>query len=241
MRNRGTDMRNEGMNAGLREQVRFGRCWGAALAATALVAMPLAAVAADPAKPAYYVGGHLGVNAMNSWPATVDFGAGVRVGGRLALDDGGHYGLAVGRQTEKGRFELEYQQGDLKLTGIQAGPVNQAADGRLRYEALTVNAYRTRAFDAAWKGFVGVGVGWGSVKMPGASFTGGCNCFPATSEGGFVYQGRLGLEYAFGEGHNAYAQYTWLSLPGADSGSTPGVDYPRRGIGALSIGYRKTF
>ena len=234
-------MGDDAMKVCVRQGVRRDRYVARMLTAAVMVAMPFAAVAADPAKPAYYVGGHLGVNALDNWPATVDFGAGVRVGGRMELDGGGHYGLVVGRQTEKGRFELEYQRGDSKLTGIQLGPLGEAASGRLDYEALTVNAYRTRAFDAAWKGFVGVGIGWGAVKMPGAGFTNGCKCFPATSEGGFVYQGRIGLEYAFGAGHNAYAQYTWLSLPGAASDGVPGIDYPRRGIGALSIGYRKTF
>jgi hypothetical protein len=229
------------MNVSSNSKTRSAGWWASVVAGAALAGMPLAGGATEPGKPVYYAGGHLGVNNLDTWPAQVDFGAGVRVDGRLALDRGGHQGLVIGRQTEKGRFELEYQRGDAELTSISLGSVSEAATGRLRYEALTVNAYRTRAFDAAWTGFFGVGLGWGSVKTPKAGFTSGCECFSATSEGGFVYQARLGLEYGFGQGHKAFAQYTWLSLPGGESGGVPGIDYPRRGVGALSIGYRKTF
>lgn len=189
----------------------------------------------------YYLGGHAGVSMASGWPAKVDFGAGVRVDGRLSLDNDTHYGLILGRETEKARFELEYQAGNLDLTQVQAGAMSQSTNGRLKYDLLTFNAYRTHAFDPQWKGYAGLGIGWGKVRFPEAGFPGVCNCFPATSDGGLAYQGRLGLEYGFGEGHKLFTQYSWMSLPGATSGGTPGVEYPRRGVGALTIGYRKNF
>lgn len=200
------------------------------------------AVSAHAADPAIYVGAQFGVNDLNSWPAQVDFGAGVKVDGRQRLGSGNHYGLAVGRQTAKGRFELEYQRGDMKLRGIELGPVSETAGGSGHYEALTVNAYRTHAFNESVSGYLGVGIGWGAVSLPRASFSTGCNCFPAASEDGLAYLARLGAEYRFGEGHHAFLQYTWLSLPGPSAlGSAPGVEYSRRGIGAVSVGYRKHF
>ena len=219
------------------------RARAAAVAALACVSVaPLAANASGEPKEPYYLGAHIGRNALDSWPATVNFGAGVRTGAALSLDAGSHYGLILGRQTEKARFELEYQRGDLKLTGVRVGAASEAASGRLRYDAFTINAYRTHDFNADWKGFAGVGIGWGSVDLPAASFGGSCKCFPATSDSGLLYQGRLGLEYAVAPEHKLFAQYTWLRLPGADSGSvTPGVEYPNRTLGALSVGYRKTF
>ena len=220
---------------------RFARsATAAALACLSL--SPLAAQASDDGKDKYYLGAHLGRNALDSWPATVNFGAGVRASGSLSLDPGGHYGLVFGRQTENARFEVEYQRGDLKLTGIRLGAGSEAAAGRVRYDALTVNAYRTHAFSPTWIGFAGVGVGWGSVDLPSATFGGSCKCFPATSDSGLLYQGRLGLEYVVATEQKVFAHYTWLRLPGADSSSlVPGVEYPRRGLGALSVGYRKSF
>lgn len=219
---------------------RFAR--GVSLALACLSLAPLAAQASGDGKDKYYLGAHLGRNALDSWPATVDFGAGVRASGALSLDSGGHYGLMFGRRTENARFELEYQRGDLGLRGVRVNTGSQSASGRIRYDALTVNAYRTHTFSASWNGYAGVGVGWGSVDLPTASFGVSCKCFPSTSDSGLLYQGRLGLEYAVASQHKLFAQYTWLRLPGADSGNVvPGVEYSRRSLGALSVGYRKDF
>lgn len=208
------------------------------------VALPVAAVAHGDKAPdhaIHYLGGHLGMNLTRGWPATVDFGGGVHAAGRLSLDRGGHQGLLAGRQTRNARFELEYQRGRMTLTGIALGPVDESAAGRVDYQALTFNAYRTHAFDASWTGFAGAGIGWGKVRLPDARFGNACHCFPEASGGGLVYQLRLGLERAVGDGHRLFAQYTWLSLPSADAGDAPGVAYPRHGVGSVSLGYRKTF
>ena len=233
------------MKAVSRDQVRAtASARASGLVASVLLALPMAVLAQQAGnrdEAVYYAGGHLGVNLLGSWPGTVDFGGGIEVGGRLNLDQGEHYGLILGRQTEKGRFEIEYQRGGFDLTGASLGAVSRTVSGKGRYEALTLNAYRFRKLDEAWTAYVGVGIGWGRVRLPGADLGSVCNCLPAVSDGGFVYQGRLGLEYRFGDRHHLFGQYTWLNLPGPDSGGTPGVDYSRRGVGTLSIGYRRPF
>lgn len=215
-----------------------------ALVAAALVvtlATSSAAQASDlKDKPVYYAGGHLGINQVSRWPASVDFG-GVRVDGQLALDDGSQFGLLLGRQTEKGRFEVEYQRGGFDLTGASLGAVSRSLSGKGRYEALTLNAYRFHRLNEAWTAYVGAGIGWGRVRLPAADLGSVCDCLPAASDGGLAYQGRIGLEYRFGDRHHVFGQYNWLSLPGPAVGGAPGVDYGRRGVGALSIGYRRPF
>lgn len=186
----------------------------------------------------YYLNLHAGYNNLDNWPATVDLGGGVNVDGKLKLDSGPHFGVAVGRQTENARFELEYQQGSFDLAGIQLGPVSQDASGTGHYKALTANAYRTYAFDANWLAFAGLGLGFGRVELPAAGFSSGCNCFAAASKDGLVLLGRIGLEYRFNAQHNAAVQYTWLRMPGPQSGGSPSVSYPRENIGVLGLGYR---
>jgi opacity protein-like surface antigen len=203
----------------------------------ALVAAPLAALSAQPG---LYVGGHVGANNLKDWPASVDFGAGVSAPGSLTLDSGAHFGVFGGRQTENARFELEYQHGRFDLKGLELGGLTQAATGRGHYDALTANAYRTFALADRWTAFAGLGIGWGKVSLPGASF-GPCNCFPASSKSGLTYQARVGAEYELAPSHLVFAQASWLRLPRSSSGGSPGVSYARQGVASLGVGYRKTF
>jgi opacity protein-like surface antigen len=205
-------------------------------ASVAAVALPAAA-----AEPAYYLGVHGGVNNLDSWSASVTLGPGVSVPGSLSLDSGTHLGLIVGRQTENARFELELQSGRFDVTGIQLGPVQQNVDASGRYQAFTFNAYRTMALAERWTGYAGLGIGWGSAKLPQLGFTSGCDCFASASETGFAYLGRLGLEYRLGDHHNVSAQYTWLRLPKSNGGTTPSTEYARKGVGIAGVGYRYAF
>ncbi len=214
---------------------------GFALKAIGLGASAMAMQLAHAADPAPYVMLHLGANHLSSWPATVNFGAGVTANGQVNLDGGVHGGLAIGRQTENARFEAEYQHGKFDVTRQTLGTLTQAASGSGHYDALTANAYRTFAINTKLSAFAGAGIGWGRVSMPQGPRIGSCNCFPAASKGGLLYQARLGADYDMGNGHHLMAQYTWISLPRSTSGGAPSVSYPRRGVNVLSAAYRKTF
>lgn len=209
---------------------------GAAFAAAAL--LPAAAVAAEPSGPTY-LAAHIGRNNLDRWPASVNFG-GPTVGGHLNLDEGANFGLIAGRQYGANRFELEYQRGRFDVTGAVLGAQSGAVSGSGHYDALTIGAYRTAAFTTSLSGFAGIGVGAASVKIPQANFT-ACNCFPAARSTGWMVQARVGLEYAVANGHALLAHYTWLNLPGPNAGTTPAVDYSRRGVGVLGVGYKKAF
>ncbi len=203
------------------------------------LALPFSA-AAQPAQAANYAGVHLGQNNLNNWPAEVNFG-GVIAQGRLALDDGVHGGLLVGRQTDNARFEVEYQHGRIDVSSVQLGPVTQAAQARGRYQVLMLNAYRTFALLPSLSAYVGAGLGWSSVKLPRLPPINGCNCFPAASQKGAAFQARVGAEYLLAPGHGLFLQYTALRLPGPDFGGVPSVDYSRRTLGAITAGYRASF
>jgi opacity protein-like surface antigen len=210
------------------------------LQALVLAAGTLAGLA-QAAEPAPYVMLHLGGNNLSPRPASVDFGAGVKTDGAVSLDGGAHAGLAVGRQTENGRFEVEYQHGSFDVTERSLGAARRAASDSGHYDALTANAYRTFAFTDKLSAFGGAGIGWGKTAIPQGARIGTCNCFPATSKGGLLFQARLGADYALGNGNHLMAQYTWISLPRAESGGSPSISYPRRGVNVLSAAYRKVF
>lgn len=205
----------------------------------------LLALAAPPAAQAqstlgYYVGLHAGANDLNRWPATVNFGAGVRTQGGLSLDSGAQVGLAVGRRTENARFEVEYQRGRFQLRGTDLGAVSESASGGGHYQTLMINADRVLPLNGAMAAYVGGGLGWGSVSFPGAGGA-ACRCFGETTGNGLAYQGRVGLEYSFARGPNLFVQAAWISLPGGSSSGTPGVEYPRRGTATLDAGLRLRF
>lgn len=195
------------------------------------------AFAAPPLRP-YYAGGHIGQNDVETWPARVDFGGGVTSPAQLRLDKDLHFGIFAGRQTDNSRLELEYQRGNADITAATLGAVTQARGGRARYQALTANAYRT--FDIAQRitAFAGLGIGWGSVELPLLAPIGTCNCFREASDGGFVWQLRLGAEYQVRPGHNVFGQFTLLNLPDVGSGGTPSVSYDNKRVRTLSVGYR---
>lgn len=200
------------------------------------------AMAAQAGQPGWYAGLHGGINDLDDgWDATVSLGGPVRVPGKLSLDRGQHWGLFAGKQTENARFELEYQRGDFDITRIQLGPQQQAMSTGGDYDLLTINAYRTWDPSDSYTLYAGLGIGWGHTRLPLMGFTSGCQCFAAASRSDFVYQGRLGAEYHFAHGHNAFVQATWIALPTPGSRSNPGVVYSGKGVRALSVGYRKEF
>lgn len=194
-------------------------------------------------QPAYYGGVHGGVNNLNQWDGSVDFGAGVRIPGHVLLDRGAHYGVFGGRQSEHARWEAELQGGRFDINAIELGPQRQGVSDSGRYEALTLNAYRVETIGEArrFNAYGALGIGWGRVRLPQMGFTGGCNCFAESSKSGLAWLARAGLEYNFDEHNKAFVQYTFLGLPRPGSGSSPGVEYQRKTIGAASIGYRRVF
>lgn len=193
------------------------------------------------AEPGMYAGVHLGQNIVSSWPATIDFGAGVRSGGGVSLDNGAHFGVIAGKQTPNARFEAEYQRGRVKITDARLATVSAPRGGTGHYDVFMLNAYRTFDLTPQFNAYAGVGIGYAKLKMPDLAPLAGCNCFRSASDSGFALQARLGTEYSFGGGHHLFAQYTALRLPGASSNGTPSVSYGRKTIGVVTAGYRKTF
>lgn len=205
------------------------------------MALAWSAASADESSPHYYLGLQGGRNNLNNWNADVSLGAGVTLPGKVNLDQGTQGGLILGRQTEHARYEIEYQHGSFDLQAINLGSQTQTVGGSGHYDALTLNAYRTESLSESISGYLGAGIGFGKTKLPGAGFSSGCHCFPAASGNGLTYQLRAGLEYDLAAPHKAFIQYTLLSLPGPDSGSNPGVEYDRKQIGIIGLGYRYIF
>lgn len=210
----------------------------ATLAVSALAQSSSAAVSNEPRS---YMGLQLGRYNVDNWNSQVQLGPSVALDGKVHTDTGNVFGLVLGRQHEKARYELEYQRGAFDVRRIEVGAVNQPASGSGKYQALTLNAYRQEPFDAKWSGYAGLGLGWGRADLPRIDLSNGCDCVGAASKSGLALLARAGLEYRFDQHHNAFAQYTLLRVPGPSSGSMPGVRYDSQWVGAWAVGYRYLF
>lgn len=203
----------------------------------------LPAVAADePARA--YAGAQVGLAHLSAWPAQVGLGNGVNLDGRLTLRDRPLLGAVLGRERGAVRYELELQQGAHALRSIELGPLQADTGGRVRWTAATANAYRSVDLGERWRAYGALGLGWGRVKLPRASFVdAGCDCFAAASGLGAVVQARLGLELQMADGHRPFVQLGAISLPKASGGSADShsVQYPRRTALLAGLGWRKRF
>ena len=212
-------------------------------AALAAACLATAAHAAD-GTPSNYAGVQGGVNNLGgTWNANVSLGPGVTLPGVANAKRGTHFGVFGGRQTERARFELEWQHGSFDVTGLSRGPVSQSISSSGHYDAVTANAYR---FQPVWDQRIDIygalGIGWGRVNMPEMGFTTPhCDCFRAASKSGFAWLARAGAEYKLGEQDRLFLQYTFLALPRPGSHSTPGVEYSHKNVGSVAAGYRHNF
>jgi len=194
-------------------------------------------------EPFNYFALHLGLHDVQEWPAKVSLGNGIEFPGLVLLDATLEYGLQVGREYEKSRYEVEYQRGGYKASNIALNALSQDASGTGHYQALTINAYRTRDFSERTAGYLGAGIGYGAARLPRMGFSGGCQCFPQADSSGLVWQVRIGLERLIGTHSRAGLQYTRIfGMPGPGSGrALPAVQYPDKDIDTLSIVYRREF
>jgi len=215
-----------------------------------LVSLVMAANAAaqstpDPQEhePFNYFALHLGKHDVQAWPALVSLGNGIEFDGQVLLDDKLAFGLQVGREYEKYRYDIEYQRGAYKASNISLNALSQAVSGSGHYQALTLNAYRMKDFSERTNGYIGAGIGYGAAQLPQMGFSAGCQCFPEADSSGFVWQARIGIERLIGEHSRLGLQYSRIfDMPGPSSGrAAPSVQYPDKDIDYLSIVYRRDF
>jgi len=188
-----------------------------ALAGAAALCGPAAHAQAD-AQPAWYAGVQLGASHLSGWPARVDFGS-VTVDGRLALGEGRHASLLLGRRQGAWRFELEAQRGTLPIEQVQLGAVTQAVAADGRYRAFTANVLRVIPLAQRWNALAGLGVGMAEVSLPAIGLANGCRCFAAASDRAATVQARLGLEWEAAGGWRVQLAGSWLRLPGPSAAS----------------------
>lgn len=206
--------------------------------------MPAGAQTESSEEPENYVSAKIGWHDAERWKGVVDLGNQVRFDGRVATDPTWLGGLAVGREYEHSRFEIEFQQGNFEGTSILLNGLSESqsdADGH--YRALTINATRMFELNERFEAFAGVGLGWGEVDLPSMGFANACDCFPEASESGFIWQGRLGIDYLYGRSTTFFAQFTRIfdfAGPVSDS-IAPGVSYSERDITSFAVGIRYRF
>lgn len=203
-------------------------------------AAPQAAAQTDPV---FYGTVHAGTNDVDEWQGRVQLGKGVAFDGNLTLDSEWAAGLAAGRDYGNYRVELEYQQGRYGVTSLSLGTQQASANAAGNYQALTVNAYRSAQLYRRFYGYAALGLGWGEAELPQLGFAGGCQCFAAADESGFIWQWRLGLEYHIGDSNSLFLQYTGImNVPGpASPAGMPSVRYEDKDISTASLGWRVRF
>jgi opacity protein-like surface antigen len=213
-----------------------------AASTTAAVQAPAAAAAHDEKSP-FYAGVHAGTHDVDKWNGQVELGKGIAFDGQVGLDSKWAAGLVVGREYEHTRLELEYQQGRYDVTDIALGIQRADVSGAGKYQALTANAYGFARLYKRLDGYAAVGIGWGKATLPQLGFAGGCQCFAAADESGFVWQWRLGLEYRVSEANSVFLQYTGLmDLPGPVSAAgSPSVRYEDKDAASVTFGWRFRF
>jgi opacity protein-like surface antigen len=210
---------------------------------TFMLSAALAALAGVPAQAetVNYWAVQLGSNTVRDWNAKVDFGFGTPVAGRADLDRGLHGGLALGRQSQHLRYELEYQQGRFDIERLTLGAVSQAVDASGRYQALMGNAYRTDRLSQSVDSFIGAGIGWGRVRLPRLALSASCDCFGPASDKGFAWQLRAGLAYRLSPTAALSLQLTRMDLPSPQRGGAPGVAYEDRHFNTVTLGYARQY
>lgn len=194
--------------------------------------------------PFTYLGLHAGVHDVDQWPATISLGNAVSFEGGVTLQQDLAFGLQIGREYENSRYEVEYQRGAYEVDSINLNAMSENLQGGTgHYEALTLNALRMHDFTERFTGLVGLGIGMGRAVLPAQGFSGGCQCFPAAENEGFIWQARLGVEYRAGERGWLGLHYSRLfnmQGPQEESGA-PSIVYADRDIDTLAISFRWEF
>lgn len=184
---------------------------------------------------------HAGFNELDDADASVNFGAGAAVQGKVGMGRGVHGGLAVGRQSGHLRYEAEYQLGRFDIERLQLGTVNRTVDERGSYRALMLNAYRADQLGENLESFVGLGAGWGKIKLPLLRAGSSCDCFGPASKDGFAWQARGGLAYRLAGQGSVAVQVSRLVLPAPQRGGAPGVSYRKQAFPVLAVAYIQKF
>ena len=191
-------------------------------------------------QPRNYAGVHAGINDLEDWKGKVALGKNIELDGSLSLDSNWTAGLVLGREYENSRYEVEYQQGSYSISAISLGTQHSTTDSSGKYQALTANAYRVQHFAHRVDGYLGLGIGMGRASLPALGFQNACQCFASADESGFVWQWRIGLEYALSENNRLSLQWSGLrNVPGPVSGGGfPAVTYEDKNLSTLSLQWR---
>ncbi|MEY4640095.1 MAG: hypothetical protein RLZZ227_89 [Pseudomonadota bacterium] len=219
------------------------RCFAIALTGLAVVPAALCAQEQEDREPQNYIGAHVGMHDVDEWLGSVDLGNNIAFDGVVRLDSKWEAGLMLGREYAFWRWELEYQQGRYDAKSIQLGTQTGTVSDSGKYQALTLNAYRVEQLSERIDVYAGLGIGWGMAALPAMGFTGGCQCFAAAENTGFVWQWRLGAEYRIGDNQELFVQYSQImNLPGPEATDrAPMIHYENRDIATVGIGWRWPF
>ena len=155
--------------------------------------------------------------------------------------------LLLGRQFQDAdsawRLEGEYWAGRLKREEFRAGVLQATLDDEIDVDVLFVNAmYRLTGQERSGL-WIGAGIGYADVVMPGAVTPGSCSCLDEAEGDGTAWQVRLEYERALAANTFWSAGIAYLWLP-ESSTRTTGPSFAEHGKlsgGGLRFALRHRF
>ncbi len=223
------------------------------IAAALLLALANAASAAQGAdEPALYANitvGH-GV-AVSGGNARVSLGGGVSAGASVGHDAGPAGSLAFGREfvskKENGepkhyRLEGELWAGSVKRTSITLDGTTFARRDAIDAQALFVNGLYRFYNNERYRGWLGLGLGWGRVSVPSAQDAlQPCDCFGAKTASGLAYRLKLQVQRDLSENTRLFAELGYVRLPADSTGGLPSTRYGALGLTTIGLGLERRF
>ena len=224
-----------------------------ALALPALLALSTGnAVARDASEPGLYATGMLGYDiAVSGGAPRVDLGGGVSSSGSADYRNGPAGSLAIGREfvsknddeePKHYRLEAELWMGKLQRTSITIDGTPNARNDAINAQALFANALYRVYRDDKYRGWLGLGIGWGRVDVPSAqdAFP-GCDCFGAKTVDGLAYRLKLQVQRDISESSAVFAELGYVRLPAGSTGGLSATHYGALGVASIGVGFERRF
>ena len=140
------------------------------------------------------------------------------------------------------RLEVEYWQGRVERSSFDAGVLHAILDDSVHANALFVNALQRVFSTEKSRWWLGAGLGYARVRMPGASSLDTCACLNSAEGNGLAAQVKLIGERLLSERTALFLQVGYLQVPGSST-KTPNSSASHEKLlsGNVLIGFRIRF
>lgn len=207
-------------------------------------------------RPGWYASGSVAkaVSAHGGGPDVTLLGVRpLAIQGTTDYGDGYSLGLSIGRQfpLERSqseplhvRLEGELWHGDVDRDLVRLGQLSRTDAGSVRAQVLFLNGLVRFASTENSRWWVGLGVGYGQVKVPamgGVTLT-GCNCLGADTASGAAVRAKIQGERPLSNDSTIFVELGYTRLPSGSVANASSVTrYGGLGVGQVGVGLRTRF